>query len=262
MTKTLGIVTTKFGRVSGVPADGPEYEGITVFKGIPFAAPPVGALRWKPPVDPEPWEGVRACDTFAPMACQNMGSGLSFKPWGTDFYYMGTPDTSEDCLYLNVFTGAREPGEKRPVYMWFHGGGLSTGYSWEIEFDGSELAKRGIVVVQVAQRLNVFGRRPVFGSPLEPAVHDQFYFFLIFGITLVRFLLLHIHFDRIDELSGGDGLHIIAYVFADEGASSRAGKLNHKSFFCTHNKKLLKYILNVFSRSDSECASRHHLRCV
>ena len=157
MTKTLGIVTTKFGRVSGVPADGPEYEGITVFKGIPFAAPPVGALRWKPPVDPEPWEGVRACDTFAPMACQNMGSGLSFEPWGTDFYYMGTPDTSEDCLYLNVFTGAREPGEKRPVYMWFHGGGLSTGYSWEIEFDGSELAKRGIVVVQVAQRLNVFG---------------------------------------------------------------------------------------------------------
>ena len=112
------------------------------------------------------------------------------------------------------------------------------------------------------QRLNVFGRRPVFGSPLEPAVHDQFYFFLIFGITLVRFLLLHIHFDRIDELSGGDGLHIIAYVFADEGASSRAGKLNHKSFFCTHNKKLLKYILNVFSRSDSECASCHHLRCV
>ena len=61
------------------------------------------------------------------MACQNMGSGLSFEPWGTDFYYMGTPDTSEDCLYLNVFTGAREPGEKRPVYMWFHGGGLSHG---------------------------------------------------------------------------------------------------------------------------------------
>ncbi len=157
MKKTIGVVETAFGKVSGVPAERPEYEGITVFKGIPYAAPPVGPLRWKPPVDPEPWEGVKACDTYAPMAYQIMGSGIGFEPWGTDFYYMGHPKASEDCLYLNIVTGASEPGEKRPVYMWFHGGGLSTGYSYEIEFDGSELAKRGIVVVTVGQRLNVFG---------------------------------------------------------------------------------------------------------
>ena len=157
MAKTIGIVETKFGRVSGVPSDRPEYEGITCFKGIPYAAPPVGELRWKPPVDPAPWEGVRVCDTYAPMAYQIMGSGIGFEPWGTDFYYMGHPKASEDCLYLNVVTGASGSGEKRPVYMWFHGGGLNTGYSYEIEFDGSELAKRGVVVVTVGQRLNVFG---------------------------------------------------------------------------------------------------------
>ena len=157
MDRTIGIVSTRYGKVSGVPADRPEYEGITYFKGIPYAAPPVGELRWRPPQDPASWEGVRACDTYAPMASQVMGSGLSFEPWGTDFYYMGTPGTSEDCLYLNITTGAKKPGEKRPVYMWFHGGGLSTGYAYEIEFEGSELAKRGIVVVTVAQRLNVFG---------------------------------------------------------------------------------------------------------
>ncbi len=157
MSKLIGIVETKYGKVSGVCSDRPEYEGISYFRSIPYAAPPVGELRWKPPVDPEPWEGVRVCDTYAPMARQVMGSGPSFEPWGTDFYYMGHPENSEDCLYLNVTTAAEGPGEKRPVYMWFHGGGLNTGYSYEIEFDGSELAKRGIVVVSVGQRLNVFG---------------------------------------------------------------------------------------------------------
>ena len=157
MKKTIGIVETKYGKLRGGASDRPEYEGITCFKGVPYAAPPVGELRWKPPVDPESWEGVRDCDSYAPMAYQIMGSGIGFEPWGTDFYYMGHPQASEDCLYLNIVTGAENPGEKRPVYMWFHGGGLNTGYSYEVEFDGSELARRGIVVVTVGQRLNVFG---------------------------------------------------------------------------------------------------------
>ncbi|MBR3643274.1 MAG: carboxylesterase family protein, partial [Parasporobacterium sp.] len=155
--KNLDIVQTKYGKVSGIGSDRPDYDGITYFRGIPYAAPPVGALRWRPPADPKPWEGVRVCGTYAPMAMQNMGSGPSFEPWATDFYYMGNPEDSEDCLYLNITTAAKAAGEKRPVYMWFHGGGLSTGYSYEIEFDGSELAKRGLVVVTVGQRLNVFG---------------------------------------------------------------------------------------------------------
>ena len=155
--KSIGIVETKYGKVSGVTSDRKEYEGITYFKGIPYAAPPLGELRWRPPADPDCWEGVRACDTYPAMARQDMGTGPSFEPWATDFYYMGHPKNDEDCLYLNVTTGAASAGEKRPVFMWFHGGGLNTGYSFETEFDNSELARRGIVVVTVGQRLNIFG---------------------------------------------------------------------------------------------------------
>ena len=70
MKKTIGIVETKYGKLRGGASDRPEYEGITYFKGVPYAAPPVVELRWKPPVDPEPWEGVLVADHFAPMGMQ------------------------------------------------------------------------------------------------------------------------------------------------------------------------------------------------
>ncbi len=153
MTKTIGIVQTKYGKVSGVPLEG-KYEGITEFKGIPYAAPPVGDLRWKPPVDPAGWEGVRACDTYGRAAIQNFSK---MEPNIQDFYYRGHPEMSEDCLYLNVATPAAASGEKHPVYIWFHGGGLFNGYSYIYIFDPSELARKGIVVVSVGHRLNLFG---------------------------------------------------------------------------------------------------------
>ena len=152
----IGIVQTKYGKVQGVELDG-KYQGITYFKAIPYAAPPVGALRWRPPQEPEKWDGVRNCDTFAKMAPQKFPPIERFVPYGLDFYYEGYPECSEDCLYLNVCTGASDRNEKRPVYMWFHGGGLNTGFSYEIEFNPEELTRKGIIVVQVAQRLNVFG---------------------------------------------------------------------------------------------------------
>ena len=148
----LGTVTTKYGQMQGV-----EEEGVLLFKGVPYAAPPVGELRWKPPVDPQPWDGVRVCDTYGPRPVQPTQGGLFFEPWGTDFYYMGFPACSEDCLYLNIATDAQSADEKRPVFMWFHGGGLASGHSYEIEFNPTVLAKKGVVVVQVGQRLNVFG---------------------------------------------------------------------------------------------------------
>ncbi len=151
----IGIVQTSCGRLSGVPQSG-KYEGNTVFMGVPYAKPPVGELRWKPPVKPEPWEGVRACDRHAPAAFQRFFPG-NMEPYTKDFYFMGNPAVSEDCLYLEITTGAQHAGEQRPVFLWFHGGGLNSGYSYEIEFDGNELARKGIVVVSVAQRLNLFG---------------------------------------------------------------------------------------------------------
>lgn len=148
-----GIVETAYGQAQGVPG---ELEGVTLFKGVPYAAPPVGELRWAAPEDPEAWEGVRVFDTYAPMAVQ-WPNDMAADPWYTDFYYQGVPEYSEDCLYLNIATPSVTGDENMPVYVWFHGGGLNHGFSYEIECDPEALAQKGVVVVEVAQRLGVFG---------------------------------------------------------------------------------------------------------
>ncbi len=156
MADYIGTVTTKYGRMRGAELGGP-YEGITEFRGIPFAQPPVGDLRWRPPADPVPWSGIRDCVSYGPACIQPTQGDLDSEPWATDFYFMGSPAMSEDCLYLNVTTGASTAGEKRPVFLWLHGGGNDHGYSYEIEFNPDELARKGIIVVSVAHRLSVFG---------------------------------------------------------------------------------------------------------
>lgn len=148
----LGIVDTPYGQVSGV------YEnGVTYYKGVPYAKPPVGDLRWAAPEDPDAWEGVLECDEYAPMAMQI----LSTADWyGPEFYYDWLdeyPPMSEDCLYLNVVTPATDSADGYPVLIWFHGGAFMHGYSWEPEFEPSELVKKGVIVVSVAYRLGVFG---------------------------------------------------------------------------------------------------------
>ena len=148
----IGIVQTKYGKVKGVEFDG-KYEGITIFKGIPYAAPPLGDLRWKAPVDPESWEGIRVCDTYGPAAVQIiLNNNHSY-----EYYFSGVPEVSEDCLYLNLTTGAAKAGEKRPVYIWFHGGGLTNCFSYEEQFNPQEMAKNGVIVVTVGHRLSLFG---------------------------------------------------------------------------------------------------------
>jgi para-nitrobenzyl esterase len=149
---SIGVVETRHGRVRGVELDG-QYQGVTLFKGIPYAAPPVGLLRWAPPADPVPWGRVRTCDEYGPAAVQKFLTDNHSK----EYYYLGTPPMSEDCLYLNIATGVKPAGELRPVYMWFHGGGLTNCFSYEVQFNPAELAKKGIVVITVGQRLNLFG---------------------------------------------------------------------------------------------------------
>ena len=148
----LGIVNTKYGKVEGMEYNG-IYSGITVYKGIPYAAPPLGRLRFAPPREPDSWEGVRSCRQFPPAAIQTMLTDRHAR----EYYFADSPEMSEDCLYVNVCTGASKPGERRPVFMWFHGGGLTNCYSYEVQFNPQELAKKGIVVVTVGQRLNLFG---------------------------------------------------------------------------------------------------------
>jgi para-nitrobenzyl esterase len=152
----IGLVKTAYGSVSGVISD--RYPDVTIFKGVPYAAPPVGDLRWKAPQDPEPWTGVRVCDAYGPISPQYAEQGAGAEPWKTDFYsWQPFPQTSEDCLYLNIATGAKAAGENRPVFIWFHGGGLRHGWSYEPESLGDTLAEKGVVVVFVGQRLGVFG---------------------------------------------------------------------------------------------------------
>lgn len=149
----LRKVKTENGWVKGIEAADPR---ITAFKGIPFAAPPVGENRWRAPQPCEDWEGVKDASRFAPIAVQDtpgLGDDIYCREWHVD------PEIpmDEDCLYLNVWTGAKSGDEKLPVLVWYYGGALQWGYPAEMEFDGERLARRGVVVVTVNYRINVFG---------------------------------------------------------------------------------------------------------
>jgi para-nitrobenzyl esterase len=125
-----------------------------IFKGIPFAAPPVGELRWKEPQAVVPWQGVRACDSFGPSPMQ--GKPVPFSMWSQEFLIPASP-ISEDCLYLNVWTGAKTPGERRPVLVWIYGGGFLSGGAGVPIYDGAATARKGVVFVSINYRVGVFG---------------------------------------------------------------------------------------------------------
>lgn len=122
--------------------------GIHNYRGIPFAQPPVGNLRWREPQAPAKWTGVRDATTFGPNAMQkNIFGDMMFR----------SPKMSEDCLYLNVWTPSAKPDAKFPVLVYFYGGGFVAGDGSESRYDGETLAKKGIVVVTLNYRLGIFG---------------------------------------------------------------------------------------------------------
>lgn len=127
--------------------------GTRVFKGIPFAKPPVGPLRFKRPVKPDNWEGVKDCKQFQKIPPQKYYPGFYEK----EFFAEGKPDQSEDCLYLNVWAPPLNPDKKYPVMFWIHGGAYEAGYCTEKEFDGESLNKKECILVTTTYRLNVFG---------------------------------------------------------------------------------------------------------
>ncbi len=132
-------------KVTGGKVQGVVSDSISAFKGIPFAAPPVGDLRWKAPAPLLPWTGVKKADAFGPACMQASGA-------------MGnTAPVSEDCLYLNVWTPAKKPGAKIPVIVWIYGGGFSGGSTSTSMYDGMGFAKKGVVLVSVAYRVGPFG---------------------------------------------------------------------------------------------------------
>ena len=143
-------VRTDSGLVSGVPGSHPS---VVAFKGIPFAAPPVDDLRWRSPKPPASWQGVKKADQFSDSCIQNIVRER--KPWTYEF--MPHNGVSENCLYLNVWTGATASTERLPVLVWLHGGGYTEGSTAVPIYDGENLAKSGIVVVTINYRLGVLG---------------------------------------------------------------------------------------------------------
>jgi para-nitrobenzyl esterase len=154
---TLGAVSAlqepiavEGGQVTGTPAV-QWTPGVRLFRGIPYAAPPVGDLRWRAPQPVVPWQGVKRADHFSP-ACLQLPTSTEGNAWRE-----GHVPVSEDCLYLNVWTPARSTSDKLPVLVWIHGGGNTRGAASENQYDGAYLAKKGVVFVSFNYRMNVFG---------------------------------------------------------------------------------------------------------
>lgn len=140
--------------VEGGTVQGYSEEGVHIFRGVPFAAPPVGDLRWKAPQPVVPWEGVKQCIDNPPSAMQAVPE--PFFCWSVEFMAPKEP-MSEDCLYLNVWTAASRSDEKRPVIVWIHGGAFTSGSGTVPLYDGTDMAKKGVVFVTINYRLGVFG---------------------------------------------------------------------------------------------------------
>lgn len=143
VSEALPLTTTV--EVTGGTIEGIEQDGIFTYKGIPFAAPPVGDLRWKAPAPVQPWTGVKKADAFA-CACMQAANAMG-----------NTAPVNEDCLYINVWTPAKMTDEKLPVIYWVHGGGYSGGSTSTPMYDGTGFAKKGVVLVSAAYRLGPFG---------------------------------------------------------------------------------------------------------
>ena len=123
---------------------------VRIFRGIPYAAPPVGDLRWKPPQPVTPWKGIRECTAFTPMAPQ---------PFPSSPVYGSVPESgmSEDCLYLNVLTPAKKQNERLPVMVWFHGGGITSGSTNQSHYNSPPVPQHGVVLVTAQHRIGPLG---------------------------------------------------------------------------------------------------------
>jgi para-nitrobenzyl esterase len=151
LTEPLSLAS---GRIGGSTMSSP---GVRAFKGIPFAAPPVGALRWQPPQPVARWDGVRDASKFGNVCIQPAGPTTGPQARLNIAVLPDSPPLAEDCLYLNVWTGAASASERRPVMVWFFGGAFTEGGGSVPLYDGDALARKGAVVVTMNYRLGPYG---------------------------------------------------------------------------------------------------------
>ena len=155
LVAALAIVSTAFAqtpkpvRTQAGLVQGTVEDGITIYKGIPFAAPPLGDLRWRAPQPPAAWTGVKSADKFAP-ACMQVP--IVMPALGLDALTV-----NEDCLYLNVWTPAKSPKDHLAVMVWIYGGGFTIGGTSIAQYDGKNFAKKGVALVSIAYRVGALG---------------------------------------------------------------------------------------------------------
>jgi len=183
-------VKTKDGLIRGVAQ---SSSGVRIFRGIPFAAPPVGGLRWKAPVAPKPWNGVRQATEFSARCMQ--------PPISSDMVSRSN-GISEDCLYLNVWTPAKSEEEKLPVLVYIYGGGFFGGDASEARYDGENIATQGVVVVTMNYRLGVFGFLSHPDLSQEAAYHGSGDYGLLDQSAAIKWVSQNI------SAFGGDPQHI------------------------------------------------------
>jgi para-nitrobenzyl esterase len=162
------VIKTENGLVSGIKAG-----EIAIFKGIPFAAPPVENLRWKAPQPVKNWTGVLKCEKFSASPMQR--NPVPFMMWTEEF--ITPPDNlSEDCLYLNIWTPFKSAKDKLPVLVWIYGGGFSSGSAACAVYDGEEMSKKGIIFVSINYRVGVLGflAHPELSSESEAKVSGNY----------------------------------------------------------------------------------------
>ncbi len=197
----MQVVKTTNGYVSGAVIGEPGKE-VFIFRGIPYAAPPVGDLRWKPPQPVMPWEGIRECTQFSAISPQAKPVGVS----------SGFP-LSEDCLYLNVITPARQQDEKLPVMVWMHGGGYAEGCGNDKIWNNYRLPRSGVVVVTLNHRLGPIGllAHPALSKESPKGVSGNYLFLdLIASLKWVR--------DNIAAF-GGDPDNVT--IFGESGGGAK-----------------------------------------
>jgi para-nitrobenzyl esterase len=149
LSAQLSVIQTENGLISGYKSG-----DISIFKGIPFAAPPVGDLRWKAPQPVKNWTGVLKCQEFSASPMQS--KPVPFMMWTEEF--ITSPDKlSEDCLYLNIWTPGKSVKDKLPVFVWIYGGGFSSGSAACAVYDGEEMSKKGVIFVSINYRVGVLG---------------------------------------------------------------------------------------------------------
>jgi para-nitrobenzyl esterase len=201
----IQIVKTDKGYVSGTTIGEPGKE-VFIFRGIPYAAPPVGDLRWKPPQPVEPWEGTRECTEYSNISPRAQAPGMSY-----EF------PLSEDCLYLNVVTPAKEPDEKLPVMVWMHGGGYAEGCGNDKIWNYHRLPQYGVVVVTLNHRLGLFGlfAHPALSKESPQGVSGNYLFLdLIASLQWIR--------ENIAAF-GGDSDNIT--IFGESGGGAKVSMM-------------------------------------